>query len=102
MHKHSAVGLTMALALAALAPAQSLTVPQNINAGDEIVIGYENPARAGQTIYIVIAVSNPGLTITEVPVVLDNKGRGSISYVVPDVFAIAFNAPDCRQVTRFP
>lgn len=102
MNTNFAFGLTTIFALAALAPAQSLTVPQNINAGEVITIVYDNPGRAGQTVPITIAVSNPGITTIEVPVVLDSRGRGSITYLVPDALSVMFNAPECRQVTRFP
>lgn len=102
MHKHFAFGLTMALGLAALAPAQSLDVPDPITAGSVIKVTYENPAKAGQPVTITIAASMPELVITELVVVCDSKGRAFVTYVVPDALSVMFNAPGCKQVTRFP
>jgi len=100
MNKQHAFGLSAVLALASLASAQSMTVPQNMEIGDEISIGYHNAARAGTTIYVTVVVALPELSIIEIPIHLDQKGRGEVSWTIPDALGVTFNAPGCRQITR--
>lgn len=94
---HGVLGLVLT---AALASAQTLTVPTTINSGDDISIGYCDSARAGQTIVVRIVLATPELVESEVLIHLDQKGRGSITWTVPEGWGVTFNAPGCRQVSR--
>lgn len=93
-------GIAAVLALASLASAQQMSVPREMEIGDDVTIGYADAARAGQTIYVTIAVSLPEISVIEIPIHLDQKGNGEVSWTVPDALGVTFNAPGCRQITR--
>mgnify|MGYP000913294759 CR=1 FL=1 len=93
-------GIAAVLALASLASAQQMSVPREMEIGDDVTIGYTDAARAGQTIYVTIAVSLPEISVIEIPIHLDQKGNGEVSWTVPDALGVTFNAPGCRQITR--
>jgi hypothetical protein len=83
-----------------IASAQTISVPNVINVGDDIEIGFTDASKAGQTVLIRISIASPSWSHVEVAVQLDKRGCGSVSWTVPAADAVAFNAPDARQVTR--
>ena len=85
---------------AAMASAQTITVPATISAGDDISIGYSDSSRAGQTIVVTIDTYTTEHHVVEVFIHLDQAGRGTVTWTVPDVDTVMFNAPGARQVTR--
>jgi len=100
MVQRFALGVLGLLFTTALASAQTLTVPATINVGDDINIEYQDASQAGQTIIVRIAVATPELVETEVIIHLDQNGRGSVGWTVPEGWGVTFNAPGCRQVSR--
>lgn len=100
MVKQWAAGFLGMLLSAATAMAQALTVPTSISSGDTISIAYHDQARAGQT--ITVRIDQVGLESSEIEVFihLDQDGRGTVSWTVPDLISVAFNAPGVRQITR--
>lgn len=93
-------GLLGVVLSAAMAAAQSLSVPASLAAGQDINIEYADRSRAGQTVTVTIDEYTDHRVIVELTIHLDQSGRGSVTYSVPDVDTVAFNAPGARQVTR--
>lgn len=90
----------MACFLSALALAQAtLSVPENLVVGDDVTISYSDPARAGQTITVKITGGFPETT-EYLDIHLDEQGRGSVTWTVPDWASAHFNAPGVSETTR--
>ena len=94
---------TFALFVSSVAMAQTLTVTPGpvLPRGGNATISYEDPTRAGLQIAIVITGGFPEGSTT-VTITLDNTGKGSFDWTVPNGWRNAsFNAPGCQQQT-FP
>jgi hypothetical protein len=94
-------GLLGVVLSAAMAAAQSLSVPSGVlAAGKEIEITYSNPARANGSVVIVLDNGEIPLERIELVVPLDGRGHGKVRWVVPNWWWVSFNADGAREVTR--
>lgn len=94
-------GLLGVVLSAAMAAAQSLSVPSGVlAAGSKVEIGYSNPARANGSVVIVMDNGEVPLQRVELVVHLDGRGNGKVSWIVPEWWGVSFNADGAREVTR--
>lgn len=100
MFQRFTAGVVAVVLSTAMAAAQTLTVPQNINVGDTVSIGYSDPGRAGQTITVTVDLRLPEIVVTEIYIHLDQSGNGSVTWTAPEGFGVAFNAPGVREIAR--
>ena len=88
--KQVVLGALVALALAAVAPAQgTVDVPLPVlPSGGTATVTYSDPSQAGQT--VTIDIDNAGQKTSSVEITLDDKGYGSASWAVPEDWMMAF------------
>ncbi|MGE3175001.1 MAG: hypothetical protein AB7O97_20400 [Planctomycetota bacterium] len=81
-----------AFVCAVVAPAQTLIVPNGtLLIGQTIKIAYDDPARPGQSVQVVIEDGNG--TKSTVTILLDGGGYGTVDWVVPEWNEATFTAP---------
>lgn len=88
--------------LAATASAQTLTVSGGaiLQGGDTVLLTYTDPAKAGQTVVVLVSGGFPTPTVSEVAIVLDANGQGTGKWVVNAGWRSAnFDAPDVSGFT---
>lgn len=95
-------GLGTVLLLAASAMAQVMTVTAGVlRVGQKVEITYADPNRAGDVITVTIDDgSRPTPHLVEVDIHLDQTGKGSVNWTVPDWWSASFNAPGVQEITR--
>lgn len=97
----AALGVVVWAACAASAMAQTLTVPKRLTAGQTITVRYSDASRAGETITVTIdSAGFPSLIVLERQITLDDKGNGSLEWLVPVWMGVNFNAPGANEVSR--
>ena len=78
----------------------TITVPATASVGEEITIGYSDASKAGQTVTVQIDNGGyPEVVTQEVQIKLDQDGKGSVQWTVPDWIGAAFNAPGAAEQT---
>lgn len=92
---HVAAVIAFALAAAAV-PGQSMSVTPgtSLSPGSTAKIAYSNPAKANQSVTVLVIGGFPIPTIQEVVIELDAKGNGQAAWVVSSTWRNAtFSAP---------
>lgn len=95
------VALAFALFVSTVAVAQTLQVSPSpvLSRGADAEVTYADASRAGQTVVVTVTGGFPATT-QEVFINLDEKGRGSATWVVPINWRNAsFNAPGITELT---
>jgi len=91
-------------ALAGDAAAQGrLLVPKGaLTAGTPVTVTIDDPSHAGQAVVLVLDGGGyPGRVFVEIQVQLDAKGKGRVTWKVPDWHSVRFNTAGADEVTRF-
>lgn len=83
---------------AAMAAAQTITVPEELVAGQTVTIGLSDSGNAGKT--VIVTVTSENNDSKEVEIQLDGSGNGSGSFTVPPWGEAHFTAPGASEVVR--
>jgi hypothetical protein len=94
------LGVVLATAMVIAQASMSVTGGSVLSSGQSVQITYSDPSRANGLVVIVIDDGEfPTPTYIEVPILLDARGKGTVSWVVPEWWFVHFNAPGVREVT---
>jgi hypothetical protein len=90
------------LSVAAMAQAALTVGPSQLHVGDKALISYSDPTRAGQTITVNINSGGIGLEpiVVQLTLHLDQSGKASTAWLVPDWFLANFSGPGTNTISR--
>lgn len=69
--------------------------------GGSANVSFDDPSKAGQTVVVTASGGFPVVTVLEIVIVLDAKGKGTAPWPVPPSWRrVVFNGPGAAEVGR--